>query len=1783
MKIYNKILAVILSLVMLLSVVPLSVFADASAPVGNSQQNGSQQNGLTVTLTDPAQKGTGADGTITFTLDPSEVLAALKGEKTAEALIALLKECIDRSNTEVVNMNDLMEMVPFKAILTALLGENNENASNLVKQFGGIQALLDLVDEERLILTANQEQLADFLNSLENLSEIFVIDKVAELLPEKVEALENAAITAISAKFESGELTFGKDNFKDGKYKDAVLDAINAAGKNLSDYFPSEAEIMANQALVSEIVNTLIAEINNANLESKTPAEKLEYLQSILVDSAVTALINGEKTVEQLVAADVKTEKKTAILNALLENENSEVYRYAEANLNEVKFEQECGETLKSMLIADAKSAILSANHDSATYLKADFIASLAALVESDAMGSFTILSADVDAILAKVRAGECALGEVVRLSVFFAGLTEEDYSTIFAMMDMNVLAEELSDDTNFIVSKLTKEQLKTLVTQMLSVLVQNVKNIEIDGYQIAGVAGDNSELAGLLTPNYRGLAQAVAKLMPTLTEIADCEDGKLLSFNLFVEYEKVNYDRCSEDCEDESCEACKALRQATKDINIEFVFEGNLAPLRKLAGKLAEYISIKKVGNQLYVELTLPAIITEAYAKFLESEEGASIRDSVLGLAGKTGAELAEALKNLSLDQVIELLSKINVEELYSRIMQLSQIEAALEKICDVLDLDIDISKLQDLNAVLDAIANGVPTFEAVCNAISRRIGMDVMAILSTAASYADRNQTIQSYLDKLAEVPYIGKYIDDKSFSEILEKYKDVEPVKAVSDFIARKVDVNIQYLLQNYDANELYQLALEKAKDYEHYYNKVKNFILHALDPNFVATTIPEKLAQTLIPDGALNAFLNSSLLNVYTGNGSFTFEDDNIDVDLGAWSETILNFALKYIDVSEQTENLIRALLPNATVNFGLHLTVNFKNLSRVTYVDRDGNELFTTFLPNGVNPNEYQDAPVVEFEEFEFWVDANGTSNDAITAINGDVTLEPFYSREEYTVTFTGEGGVLGSFTVKNGMTLADITVPTPPTAEELGYYNGTYVYVWMLGETEMTPEQILSTQVLKDLTFTYVYSFVEGSEFVNGEDAEVEKDENDNWTVTFPEDQVELVIDRTKGDIADINTITVTTKDGVVISLDENVLKQIADGSNENSVIKLSYKQAAASGSYKHELFTYNPTNSYVFHLTVDNNDFFAQDGLTFNGDVEITIPFAGALKTDDQTQKTMLYLLLENGKVQEIAATVTEGVGLTFKAPHFSEFFIVNEYLLNVTFNGVNGSTAFDGGVMIPENAEVHNIIPTITNNAGKVISTINLLKTADNSLWNTIAKIGDGIDAMPAFALTVEFKAEDIPATAKYRVVYEENGTAKEALFDTEAEANKFLADNAAKIKVPFGYRLANAWVGESQANGVIYYVPKTEAIQVTLTFPGNVVVEFTVETYNSFYIPGITESAGYTVEWECKDLNLILSSNTKAEDLLKAMLDANKTSVAVTEKKTAVSYTVQLPEGVTLPENIANSFHKDATVEVVITLKEGYELVSLKWFGDSANGEITKNADGKYTFTMPASNVRVELEQKASDVTIEIAGQNVTTQYGKTITFTVTIPAGEILESAPALGKLVTFVVNSDGSKTLTYALNVTVEIKDGTKISYKTAPKLPTVITLSNALVTTEQAPAASIEGLVFAGFAAPESAKLNNTEYQFAIFNQIDEPANLLWLWITLALIALIVLITVLYRLYIGGRFKPNFFLRFITWIVQMFFYVCLAVSGLVLKIAQGTTKREDINFEAFGLENPDED
>ena len=104
----------------------------------------------------------------------------------------------------------------------------------------------------------------------------------------------------------------------------------------------------------------------------------------------------------------------------------------------------------------------------------------------------------------------------------------------------------------------------------------------------------------------------------------------------------------------------------------------------------------------------------------------------------------------------------------------------------------------------------------------------------------------------------------------------------------------------------------------------------------------------------------------------------------------------------------------------------------------------------------------------------------------------------------------------------------------------------------------------------------------------------------------------------------------------------------------------------------------------------------------------------------------------------------------------------------------------------------------------------------------------------------------------------------------------------------------------------------------------------------------------------------------------------------------------------------------------------------------------------------------------------VTYTVNGEKFTALLGSIASYNVTLSKNQALKAEPNVGTLASYVINKDGSKTLTYTFEVTANL----------------AITYAIETVAVE--------------------------DYQFNTFEVEEEKASLLWLWILIALIVLVI-------------------------------------------------------------------
>ena len=134
MKIFHRVLAVVLALILTVAVLPLGVFA-------------SEKPWFEVESETQSPNGTDTDTKIVVKLDAKQLLKLVQDTGVSSELLNKLKECISIDTKElmnIINMDQLtklipLELIPFTEIIAAL-GKDVDLYFDLEKLLGGLTA-----------------------------------------------------------------------------------------------------------------------------------------------------------------------------------------------------------------------------------------------------------------------------------------------------------------------------------------------------------------------------------------------------------------------------------------------------------------------------------------------------------------------------------------------------------------------------------------------------------------------------------------------------------------------------------------------------------------------------------------------------------------------------------------------------------------------------------------------------------------------------------------------------------------------------------------------------------------------------------------------------------------------------------------------------------------------------------------------------------------------------------------------------------------------------------------------------------------------------------------------------------------------------------------------------------------------------------------------------------------------------------------------------------------------------------------------------------------------------------------------------------------------------------------------------------------------------------------------------------------------------------------------------------------------------------------------------------
>lgn len=461
MKIFKKVLAIILSAVLMLTVLPLSVFADpAPSPAPGTVVQGA--------------KGTGADGTVTLTVSASQLAALIRSLDDGDQALETLKGMIKREGS-LVTVEEILDVLPVRSLMDTVIGEHGENLGDLIDRLGGIDRVLTLVDVDALIASADADELADFaagINGVETVVDTAKLrDYLSGLSADDVKALFgsnfNAFADAIADAIVNGTLTDNNGNpltisdlvdfavIDPGDFQDEIAnngEILTSALRDMLDAgvaIPSDSYNVYTDRLTTDsaIQNRLIADLrDNANKQILTAAG-ISKAAELFADEAADAM--GETNLQALLG-------NSQVVNALVSYINNDL-------------EHNAGNNAKALLNAAGQAWLDDQinNHGLTSFTAAEIetirnnayynVSSCAARVADIVVNETTLDLADyvdVDALLASATMSSAKINEL------FGTAANYNAANLFSTMVNAISAENktLSDFVSVNVSALVND-----------------------------------------------------------------------------------------------------------------------------------------------------------------------------------------------------------------------------------------------------------------------------------------------------------------------------------------------------------------------------------------------------------------------------------------------------------------------------------------------------------------------------------------------------------------------------------------------------------------------------------------------------------------------------------------------------------------------------------------------------------------------------------------------------------------------------------------------------------------------------------------------------------------------------------------------------------------------------------------------------------------------------------------------------------------------------------------------------------------------------------------------------------------------------------------------------------------------------------------------------------------------------------------------------------------------------------------------------------------------------
>ena len=1659
MKKFNRVLAMLLALVMVLAILPISAIADTWLNVEAEKETNGNETATDVTVTvDPKAllsylqdgdlmgllKGISATGGLGSIMTKEELLAIIPEEQLIDLAKAIVADIDAKALLECLDADALLACVDKAGLVNLLKGID---LKKYVKDVDLLMGYINDEDLEKAVAHINTTELIkDYSSQLMDLAlgltpaklfEIVKIDSAVKLDGVDVKAAANLTYIKDEIGYTILATTYVNKTALD-VYVDANVDRFSATipayvnktelsglfgsvKDKLADYMnAANAEAIVRKAIADGIfsMDVILPYVNGDTIDMNAlvASGKLESLYDELLTGYGN--ISAAFDVKVLLFGNKQTNLAPLFPNlaALI---TANVLNVEELlNGNVIKLDE-----LITAKVIDVDT--LATQYGYNNLVKLDVIKS-----QITAALSTKVLTADkLVACLKDYTAAVKAIGVSAAINAIPGGFaTVIDYVTNF-----NAILDIVGVET--IAIQMVKDRTITDIVDVVGV----VKAIgpaavvsKVDVMQLIKViyeSGVVQDLIGMLDfDEYLVKAfNILASLQKTITEIEI--DGVVITeqngsgYIKFLPAKVIDAienlvptldELASIDDSGKLFEAGFAFSyldeegvEHTKRYNFSFVLTAGIDTIRAAAAKLSALVdkigSVEFVNGELVADITIPSefasVLRIALEKMADSNdpEFNALKDKILAICQATPDDFIAFAEGLTLEEVVAVLDAID-PALFGKVYNKVLASRYAEVLLAYIErvTGIDLSNNVKAQNLINTIAE-IPTFEVFVEKLESVTGIEITDHLPAKVNgYLDN--TVFDVIDKLAD-----------RFGYDFDLYQLLKNAAASSDPFAY-----------------LYTAVVNKVENSGAIYNYVKTNAIKVAN-RLMATDYGKELA-------------DNCLLDFYRGNSKFVFDEDitfDAKVVLEKGLRKVLGLLGNYApSVATKLDGYVADILDilladNSTATTGIDITIHVNDLFRVEFVNEYGTTFLTTLLPVGTNISKMVDysgvvgfngwlnskgeyVDVMPAEDVILKADVQGATQHTVTIIPVDKDGNRLTNSNYPTLSVT-DGVRLGDYLGDLDGIAEDLCVALLPalSAEEilLGY---GYDHAFDHNDLGATVEGNIEIEVVIFIS----ESKNEASVKVDGVDFELSLN-NDVLTVTLGDNWNNVIKDNgldalnftfNKDLIATLTSLVLAAEgtDVQKVTLNQAMLAQllgIANGSGAKTV-GLSYANATSAAQAE------IGEESYEFNFTFDG--VVAPTKITFeNGaTVEIILPFT---VKDGDNVKTHVKVDDDEVDFEAIAGAVQ------FNAPHFSTVKLFYKYrlLLEDTKYAVDGIAAdrlpaVQGPLVYNfKNADGESIdingfyAPGDTITATYEVGNLPKGLEYDKLVFN--GEAFDGDFTMPAEPVTVTSVLKTITYNIYYFVDGENSNTISYTIF-TAPEVNGLLAR-------PDGYDDNYKWYGtaptaETLFDGDFYlfWINPVETV-ISVEFKnGDELVDslsYTVTEWKNSIFDAIKQGIednngkylGYV--WEEEESNKRLTQYT-VEELIEAALRVGNTLVFQAVEDQQPSYEILVDGDVTV--------NKNSAIEGEVITVTGNRVGYITYFNVyyTVDGEIAdlylENGKGGDSFQMPASNVIIVVTGYAADSVsyTDKDGNTVTGTYGDVNQIVITVPAGSTLHT-------------------------------------------------------------------------------------------------------------------------------------------------------------------------------------